>query len=354
MFRSVRIQNFRQFKDLELKNLGRINLITGQNNTGKTSLLEALFLLDNPNDPTRTIIAANFRGIDRPGSETPELWEWLFHVRQLDQQIELESEDGDGGRTHLKVNLSRGSLIPAARNGDASIAGHAAPFVTSALPLPTLVYDHVTQSGQHLETRLQWTSQGLVLEPDRRGAGREGFFLPYHYTPGESEAGRFSQLELIGREAAVVDALRIVEPRLKKLTVLNLGGRSSVYADLGQFPLVPMAMMGQGFSKLLTIVSAMVLREGPIYLVDEIDDGFHYSVLPAVWKAIIAAVHKHDVQLFATTHSLEAIEAAVEGSEEYEGSLAFYRLERRNDDIEVVMGEDSRLRSAVSVGAELR
>ena len=53
-------------------------------------------------------------------------------------------------------------------------------------------------------------------------------------------------------------------------------------------------------------------------------------------------------------HSLEAIEAAVEGSEGHEGSLAFYRLERRADEIGVVAGEDFRLRAAVSVGAELR
>ena len=75
MFRSVLIHNFRQFRNLHLEGLAPINLITGQNNAGKTTLLEALFLLDGPLDPSRTIVVANFRGIDRSGFDTSELWD---------------------------------------------------------------------------------------------------------------------------------------------------------------------------------------------------------------------------------------------------------------------------------------
>jgi AAA15 family ATPase/GTPase len=117
---------------------------------------------------------------------------------------------------------------------------------------------------------------------------------------------------------------------------------------------VPVSYMGQGFERLLTLMLALLSSAGGTLIVDEVEDGLHHSVMEAVWKAIIAAAHKHDVQVFATTHSLEAIEAAVEGSKDYKGSLAFYRLERRNGDIGVIMGEDSRLRSAIAVGFELR
>ena len=77
-------------------------------------------------------------------------------------------------------------------------------------------------------------------------------------------------------------------------------------------------------------------------------------MLPGVWTAIIKAAVANNVQVFATTHSYECIEAAVAGSEGHEGSLAFFRLEREADDIEVVQGSDSRLRSAVAVGYEVR
>ena len=84
MFKSVRIQNFRQFKDLKLDNLAQINLITGRNGAGKTSLLEAVYLLDGPFDPSRTITIAQFRGIGIAAGN-PELWDWLFHNRSTSQ-----------------------------------------------------------------------------------------------------------------------------------------------------------------------------------------------------------------------------------------------------------------------------
>jgi AAA15 family ATPase/GTPase len=133
-----------------------------------------------------------------------------------------------------------------------------------------------------------------------------------------------------------------------------LGEGARAYADLGERRPIPLAMIGEGFSKLLTILTATILGEASIMLIDEIENGFHYSVLPDVWRAIVAAASGRSVQIFVTTHSLECIEAAVEGSQDHEGTLAFYRLERRQNGIEVVAGADDRLRSAVKVGFELR
>jgi AAA15 family ATPase/GTPase len=112
--------------------------------------------------------------------------------------------------------------------------------------------------------------------------------------------------------------------------------------------------MGQGIGRLLMIVAAIILRESTVYLIDELADGFHYSTLANVWRVVLNVAIEHSAQIFATTHSLETIQTAVEGSQEHEGSLAFFRLERRDDDIVVVKGEDFRLRAAARVGAELR
>jgi AAA15 family ATPase/GTPase len=79
MFKSVRIQNFRQFRDLKLDGLAQINLITGANDTGKTSLLEALALLLSPTAPEIVRTIANIRGIDTIGVEGPDAWGWIFH-----------------------------------------------------------------------------------------------------------------------------------------------------------------------------------------------------------------------------------------------------------------------------------
>lgn len=112
--------------------------------------------------------------------------------------------------------------------------------------------------------------------------------------------------------------------------------------------------MGRGLSNLQTLVSALLLADAKVFLIDEFGSGLHHSVLSDIWKAIIQAAVDSNVQIFATTHSLEAIYAAVDGSKEHEGSLAFFRLERRDGEIAVVKGEDFRLRAAARVGTELR
>jgi AAA15 family ATPase/GTPase len=165
---------------------------------------------------------------------------------------------------------------------------------------------------------------------------------------------RVSQLEVAGRESTLVDALRVVEPRLKALRVLDLGDGARIYADLGQRPFVPVSMMGVGTARVLTIVAAIALQEAPVMFVDEIGAGLHYETLAGVWKVIVNTALKHSVQIFATTHSMEAIKAAVDGSEGHENELALLRLTRRDGEIRVTAVEDEGIRAAVGFGFELR
>ena len=112
--------------------------------------------------------------------------------------------------------------------------------------------------------------------------------------------------------------------------------------------------MGHGFYRAGKLATAVTSAAGGIALIDEFDDGLHYSVLEDVWRAVIDMAIRHSVQVFATTHSWECLEAAVKGSDGHEGILSFYRLDRHKGEIEVVAGEDDRLRSAIRVGFEIR
>jgi energy-coupling factor transporter ATP-binding protein EcfA2 len=353
MFRSVRIQNFRQFKDLELKNLGRINLITGQNNTGKTSLLEALFLAAGPTNPESIVTLAQLRGIDRSTATGVYAWGFVFRDGAGDQTITIRSERDDVVREELTIGLTSHLEAPAGETNGHRDSG---VISTSDPAVPALEFRYIKSDGESTSTGV---SQILISDRGRTTHHAKGFDQKplYFFAPGpahaEADAERFSRIVALRRKSEVIDAMRTVEPRLADLLVLSLGP-PTVAADLGAGALVPVSFMGRGFERLLTLILGLLSATEGTLIIDEIDDGLHYSVMADVWKAIIAAAHQHDVQVFATTHSLEAIEAAVEGSKGYEGSLAFYRLERRDGNIEVIMGEDSRLRSAVSLNFELR
>src|SRR3954453_21182378 len=123
MFKSVRIQNFRQFKDLTLDNLAQINLITGANNTGKTSLLEALFLHASANAAS-VLTITDLRGIAGVVAEGLYAWGFIFRDGVSDRPIIVDSVGTDDGPKRLEVSVSESQDVlhepPTPANGSAS------------------------------------------------------------------------------------------------------------------------------------------------------------------------------------------------------------------------------------------
>ena len=95
--------------------------------------------------------------------------------------------------------------------------------------------------------------------------------------------------------------------------------------------------MGEGIQRLLVIVSVLASRKQGIVLIDEIDNGLHYSALRALWKGIFYAARKYDVQVVSTTHSAEALRHLTwvldsEDGKDYRDDVAAYTLIRAKDD----------------------
>lgn len=79
VFKHFLIKNFRCFAELHLDNLERVNLIAGKNNTGKTALLEAIYLQNNPANWTLPIEINKTRGIANLSKALDEVCSWLFY-----------------------------------------------------------------------------------------------------------------------------------------------------------------------------------------------------------------------------------------------------------------------------------
>ncbi len=124
----------------------------------------------------------------------------------------------------------------------------------------------------------------------------------------------------------LLDALRIVEPRLESIEDNSSSGTPMIWGDIGLPELVPLAMMGEGMMRVARLILAISAAPNGVVLIDEIETGLHHSVLTDVWKAIDATARRFGTQVIATTHSFECIEAAGEaliGT----GGLALHRLE---------------------------
>ncbi len=115
--------------------------------------------------------------------------------------------------------------------------------------------------------------------------------------------------------------------------------------------------MGEGMRRITSLMLAISTTENGIVLIDEVENGLHYSVQTRVWQAIAEAVRACNVQIFATTHSYEMILAAHEAfSEKDPCDLRYFRLSRNRDtnDIQGVAYEPETLEAAIEVGFEVR
>jgi AAA15 family ATPase/GTPase len=132
-------------------------------------------------------------------------------------------------------------------------------------------------------------------------------------------------------------------------------GAPMLYGDVGLKELVPIAYVGDGLRNLLSMLLAVMCAEGGIVLIDEIENGLHHSVLEGVWSALADAARKADVQIFATTHSMECIHAshaAFAKSATYD--LRVHRLEVVDGQIRAVTSDQESLAGAIQFNWEIR
>ena len=317
MFERVRIQNYRALSDLEIGRLSRIDLFLGRNDSGKTSLLEALFLLCGT--PQLAVDSKAIRELSA-GSATPVTgWRPLFADSDGNRTIGIEGRHDRFGRMKLRLDIDRPRTMEFSPDG----SGRASlPGVSSST---SLRFSFETGSGKRIESRIRMVEGGFETEP---APGRPTIpavlVSPRTGSPREDLA-RLGRLRQEEQTDLVVDALRIVEPRLLGIEGDSASGGPTIWADLGLPELIPLPVMGNGMTRIARMVLAISAAPNGIVLVDEIENGIHHSTLPEVRGVIEATARRFDTQIVATTHSFECLEAAhrtVDGAD-----LRVHRLE---------------------------
>jgi predicted ATPase len=339
VIRTVRIRNFRCFEKLELHDVSRLNLIVGDNGSGKTSLLEALFLtLASSTDiPARL---RQVRGLDGAFQGSPQeieeaLWGDFFYGYDMNRPVVIEIE-GDGAENRT-MSMGRGSsenLFALDDGGTVIDSGSTAPVVfqwIDANRVARVAVPTVSAEGLKLPT----TGENL---PDF-------FLIGTAAITSRENAGRFSNLSKRGEH------LRFVETFIKEydwLEDLNLELHANapvIFGTLrGTHRKVPLPNISSGINRIMSILLCMA-RQNAVVLVDEIESGIYYSHLPAMWRAIRHFAEEYECQLIASTHSKECIDALIAVMGDKLDELSLWRTERGESGHEVrqLTGEDVHL-----------
>lgn len=271
MLTSIAFTNFRGFGRLELKGLKRVNLVVGRNNSGKTSMLEGVALVCD---------ASRFQELPkmfRPhaGDPAKRYFRWLLRDDVTVQQASVERGGSQGNASILFDREKPNQQI--ARQG-------------------------VVHVGNIGNLRV-WTIQGqrnLVCRT-----------VPVqHHSPEVLVKLFAAAVKRKGGEERIEKLLREVDPRIVKVRIEPSEDGIHVLVDLGLSEMLPVSQVGQGIYRLIAIFSEMIGEKPDVCIIDEIENGIHHSMLEQVWTGIAAAAETLDVQVFATTHSQECIEAA--------------------------------------------
>ena len=307
MFEKLRIRQFRLFDELRIESLGRINVLTGRNNSGKTTLLEAILQLCGGGHQAALLTSNQMRELIQPGA-SPSDWATtrfghIFHKLDTSTTISVEGQHSEQGRLSLEISFASDgrTKIPLGNGQDAApIDG----------PDATLRYVFRHSARQAVETNLRCTADGFDASEQQGLPPFPVSILTTRNGNVREDADRFSALRRRKEHEVVRDALQKIEPRLTNLEINSGRGEPMIFGDIGLPELVPLNVMGEGMVRVARLVLSIATSPKGVVLVDEIENGVHHSAMEKVWKAVHEAVMVSGVQIFATTHSLECIHAA--------------------------------------------
>lgn len=344
---SFTAQNFRQFTRLEIPRLARVNLFVGRNNAGKSALLEAIEVYVS-NASSQTLInlvsarEETWGGSIISSSEPPanEVFRHLFKGHNLPT---LEGKGFivgplDDPMSQLQVTIA--AYLTLEKDGG---------FQRTRVD-PT---QYVELQGEAAELALDL----VAIEAGRTrrilGLNRTRHFgsigrseveskvpvqvVPTKSMPSSKVAALWDVIGLTDLSYQVIEGLKLIEPSILDIAFVKATGqyfkaderepRVPLARLLGQNGPLPLRSMGDGITRLFHITLALVNARNGVLLVDEFENGLHWSVQEKVWRTVFHLAETLDVQVFATTHSRDCIQAFQAAWNDNVGRGAYYRME---------------------------
>lgn len=361
-FSYFRVKNFKRFKDLEVKDIGQFNLVLGDNNVGKTSLLEALLFNAN-SEAHANIDASIYRSLKNLikalsfrnfGQITSTFLKYYQHVEAGDEGVSFETKQG--GKLKITENRYSNTVYVEEINGE----------------------DDKDLFGSRLEVSFKLVAENSEYKPRKDVyIGKEPTLLNYNDIIKRTVIPLIPFQRSYDNEVAQLYIDFIQGNKILKGRYIS--GMRSLFSEIEDIELsfqddektlivnrsnsifsLPLAYFGEGTIKAAKILSYLIrFRENQV-LIDEIDTGVHYSRMKDYWKVILQSAKENDVQVFATTHNRECMEsfkvALEELGAEYMDNARTITLKQspKTGDIISYSNSFSVLQSAVELGNDLR
>ncbi len=351
MYKDITIENFRGIEHLKIDGFHQVNLFVGENGCGKSTILEGLFLLTGPTNPGLPLTINSFRSLNITGEN---LWSLFFNKLNIYSNIEISGE-------LKKPEEKRKLLIKPSIEGTLAATTMEKARIEEKISRAKNSFSTFVPVVNGLQMEYQLTKNGLkphkpiitkiisdgtnirFVSPtnNKDKWSLKGIFIDTAPHFANIKMG-FNNIQIKKQINEVVEILRRIEPSLNDL---RLDAYGTVLCDVGFDQLLPINVMGNGMSRILSIILAILNSESGIVLIDEIDNGFYHSSQDILWDTIFKSAKELNVQIFATTHSIECVKAF---------SRSYARIIKHNDNMKLYRIEKkSGIHKAISYDYEI-
>lgn len=351
MLSSLKVKNFRSLQDVKIPKLGLLNLIVGNNNSGKSSLIEALLIYANSSDEMLLNELAYNHGepllFDRDEEENISSFlpcESFFSNRSFPKEdnvkIEIGEMDNENNVLSIEHCFERELLIKIDdEDGEGIRRIKYEPISKSELEdssIKNIISLRDPQLNDQIRSILKVERSGAIkrifLDDLRRRPSFRGFDakynIPYSYIPtsflnADELALEWDKLVLTPYQDHIIEALKIIEPNVENISFIKSGNnRRSRFRNREESPErtpivklstqsrpFPLSSMGDGMLRVLQLIIKLHSARDGVLLVDEFDNGLHHSVQEKVWELVFSLAKDLNIQVFATTHSYDCVKA---------------------------------------------
>ncbi len=341
---NLKINNYKCLENFEVSGLKRVNLFTGKNNTGKSTILEAISLLAVKGNLNWMRQLLEIRGEVYYRDDTISVENNINILSSFFSNREVGFSESDFFKIYTEeddvtcrlIRFIEEEIVDKDNTGSEVIIGKR-KILTNDFDEASVLFGFEIKSNNN--------SQIYNLDKHlfkRRYITTDSVNFHLINSQGDNiinSAKLWDKITLSEKEQLIIDALKIIEPDINRLSFVG----ESNYVRNSRYPIVklnttkniyPLKAMGDGINRILNLVLALVNSDGGYLLIDECENGLHHSIQDKLWEIIFETAEKLNVQVFATTHSNDTINSfakVLERNNRLDGAL--FRLERKSESV---------------------
>ncbi|MBX2948805.1 MAG: AAA family ATPase [Crocinitomicaceae bacterium] len=301
-FTNFKVDNFKKFDSIEIKNIGLLNLIVGDNNVGKTSLLEALLFTNDKELYLKRLIYTYIHRTNIYPDKNENSTDIISYSYKLDKSFLNEFKNDENKELEFKLRNGRVKSIYKVSFDDFKHEGS--------------IYMNLLENNKVDLESINY--EDIINQP----------FITYGKGFSHDLAKTYDKYIRVNRsiEKEFLENLKVFIPKIESIYVSSSGNIE--IRELGAIRDIPLYQYGEGANKLFRILTLLTIYKGGVLLIDEIDSGIHYSRFKEFWRAILKIAVKQNTQIFATTHDEECINFFTEVLNEKEFGIDYQTISR--------------------------